>query len=36
MWLTIAVITVIAAIGFGVLALAAQWLKPAEKANGQE
>jgi len=36
MWLTIAGITLIAAIGFAALALAIQWREFAQKANGQE
>jgi hypothetical protein len=36
MWLTIAGIVLIAAIGFVVVALAVQWREFAQKANGQE
>jgi Trk-type K+ transport system membrane component len=36
MWLIIAIIVVIAAIGFVVLALAMQWREFSQKANGQD
>jgi hypothetical protein len=36
MWLTIAAIVLIAAIGFVVVALAMQWREFAQKANGQD
>jgi hypothetical protein len=36
MWLTIAGIVLIAAIGFVVLALAMQWREFTQKANGQD
>jgi hypothetical protein len=35
MWLTVACITLLAAIGFSVLALALQWFEFARKADGE-
>jgi hypothetical protein len=35
MWLTVTVITLLAAIGFGVLALVVQWWEWAQKADAE-